>query len=171
LNENEDYFRITKSGNTHILSDRISFKWTEVVVLPIIVFLPLFYLIGWFPGLVAGVLVGIGYALYRLASSLKYTELHIDENSGIVFQLKKYKDKVSEKVLITEKYDPLNVVFNELTRSGKTKYLMTYKTHKENDLLILKNKRDKEIVEDYLRNKIEVYNNVHETHLKSSKSE
>ena len=152
MNVNEDYFKITKIEDTHILSDQVLFKWKEVLIVPIIVFVPLFYWVGWFQGLVAGLLAGIGYTLYRITSSLKYNEFHLNETTGKFSQLKKYKKKIIETLVLTEKYDPFNVSFKKITRSGNVKYLMMYRTHKEIELLVLKTKKDKDIVKDYFKN-------------------
>ncbi len=156
LNQDEDYFRITKKGHTHILSDKISVQWKELIVLPVVVFIPLLYLIGWFPGLVMGILAGVGYAIYRYASSIKYKEIHIDEETGRMSLVYFFKGKVSNEELITEKYDATHLVFTERSRSGTTKFIMTYKTHVDSDLLIIKSRKDKEYLEDYYRNEIKI---------------
>jgi len=51
VNENEDYFRITKKEDIHILSDRIPLKIKEILILPISTFL-LLIPINWIVGLV-----------------------------------------------------------------------------------------------------------------------
>ena len=158
MNQNEDYYNITKNGHTHILSDRIPVKWKEIIILPIILFVPLFYWVGWFPGLVAGFIAGVGYALYRYAASIKYKEVHIDEQTGKMVLFNLYKERITDEEVVTEKYDPKNVVFKELTRSGNTKFLMTYKTHRDTDLLIIKTKKDKELLKAYFTDQIIIHN-------------
>lgn len=101
----------------------------------------------------------IGYILYRFASWIYYSEILIDEKNGKIIQLKKILDRTQKVDLITDKFDPKRFEFLELTRSGKTKFLMSYRTHKNHELLILKNKTDKELVEKYIAEKISIYNN------------
>jgi hypothetical protein len=67
-----------------------------------------------------------GYTLYRFTSWIYYSEKMIDEKSG------------------------------KLNRRGKTKFLMNYRTHKNHELLIFKNKTDKELIEKYITEKINI---------------
>jgi hypothetical protein len=116
---------------------------------------------GWLVGIFISVLTLIGYTLYRFASWIYYSELEIDEKSGKMTRLKKVFDRIQKTELIIEKFEPTQFEYSELTRSGKTKYLMKYRTHKNHELLILKNKSDKELIEKYIAEKITVYNNVY----------
>jgi hypothetical protein len=160
LNENEDYFRISKNGNIHTLSDRIPFKWKELLVWNSISFIFLIYFLGFGIGIFVAVLTLIGYTFYRFASWIYYTELIINEKNGKITRLKKIFDRIQKAELISEKIDKNRFEYTELNRSGKTKFLMNYKTHKNNELLILRNKTDKENIEKYITEKITVYNNV-----------
>jgi len=160
LNENEDYFRISKNGDIHTLSDRIPFNWKELMIWTSASFIFLIWFLGIGVGIFVSILTLIGYTLYRFASWIYYTELKIDEKSGKVTRLKKILDRTQKMELIAEKFDPNRFEYSELTRSGKTKFLMNYRTHKNNELLILKNKADKELIEKYIAEKITVYNNV-----------
>ena len=161
MNEKEDYFRISKNGDTHTLSDRIPMNWKEVLILPISTFLIMLFVTGWLVGLLVAILSAIGYTLYRFASWIYYSEVKIDEKSGKITRLKKIFDRTQKTDLITDKFDPNRFEYTELTRSGKTKFLMNYRTHKDNELLILKNERDKNLIEKYIDEKITVYNNVY----------
>ena len=76
-----------------------------------------------------------------------------------MIRLKKILDRTQKVDLITDKFDPKRFEFLELTRSGKTRFLMNYRTHKNHELLILKNKTDKDLVENYISEKISIYNN------------
>lgn len=94
--------------------------------------------------------------LFRFASWIYYSELKIDEKSGKIIRLKKILDRTQKTELITEKFDPNRFEYSELTRSGKTKFLMNYRTHKNNELLILKNETDKELIEKYIAEQIKI---------------
>ncbi|TXD80805.1 hypothetical protein ESY86_19915 [Subsaximicrobium wynnwilliamsii] len=161
MNENEDYFRISKNGNIHTLSDRIPFKWKELIGWTSASFVFLIYFFGFGIGIFIAILTLIGYTSYRFASWIYYTELLINEKTGNMIRLKKLFDRVQKTELITEKLNPNRFEYSELKRSGKTKYLMNYRTHKNNELLILKNKTDKDIIEKYIAEKITVYNTVY----------
>lgn len=156
LNEKEDYFRISKNGRVHTLSDRIPLKWEEMVVWTSGSFLLLIYFLGIGVGIFVAVLTLIGYMLYRFAAWIYYSELKIDEKSGKMIQLKKALGQTRKVNLITEKFDPDRFEYSELIRSGKTKFLMKYRTHKDNELLILKSKKDKEHIEKYIADKINI---------------
>ncbi len=159
MNEREDYFRISKNGHVHILSDRIPFRWTELMIWSAASFAFLIYFLGLLTGVLIASLTLIGYLLYRFASWIYYSEVHIDESSGKMTRLTKILDKTRSSDLITDKFDQNRFEFSELTRSGKTKYLMNYRTHRNNELLILRNKADKERIEKYITDNITVYNN------------
>ena len=150
MNENEDYFRISKGDHTHILSDRISLRWKEVLILPILTFFIMLFVAGWFVGLVVATFSAIGYTLYRFASWMYYSEIHIDEKSSQLTRVKKILNRTQSTDLITDSLDPNRFKYTELTRSGKTKFLMSYRTHKNHDLLIVRNKTDKKLIEKYI---------------------
>lgn len=154
MNENEDYFRISKQGHVHTLSDRIPFKWKELMIWTSTSFLVLIYFLGIGVGVFVAILTLIGYVFYRFTAWIFYSEIKIDEQSGKMTRLKNFFNRTQKVELITEKFDPNQFEFTELTRSGKTKFLMNYRTHKNNELLILKNQKDKEYIENYIRKKI-----------------
>jgi hypothetical protein len=154
MSENEDYFRISKNGHVHTLSDRIPIKWKELMVWTSGSFLILIYFLGFGVGIFVAILTLIGYAFYRFASWIYYSEVEIDEKSGKLTRLKKILDRTQKTELITEKFDPNRFEYSELTRSGKTKFLMNYRTYKNHELLILKKKSDKELIEKYIAEKI-----------------
>jgi hypothetical protein len=156
MSDREDYFRISKNGHVHTLSDRIPFKWKELIVWTSASFILLIWLLGLGIGIFVAILTLSGYTLYRFASWIHYSELKIDEKSGKIIRLKKILDRTQKTELIAEKFDPNRFEYSELTRSGKTKFLMNYRTHKNNDLLILKNKTDKELIEKYIAEQIKI---------------
>ncbi len=82
MNEHEDYFRISKNGDVHTLSDRTPFKWKELVVWTSASFIFLIYFLGFGVGIFVAFLTLIGYTFYRFASWIYYSEVEIDEKSG-----------------------------------------------------------------------------------------
>ncbi len=158
MNTNEDYFQINKNGHIHILSDKIKLDWKELIVLPLMILLPIGFWFDWFIGFIIAFIAEIGYALYRIAASYKYSEVHIDEQSGRMLQRKMFKNKISEEHIITKHYDASNIEFRALTRSGKTKFLLVYKTEKDNDLIVFRTERDKQLVENYLKDEVTIHN-------------
>ncbi len=157
MNEKEDYFRILKNGNIHILSDRIPLNWKEVIFIPLSTFFVTFLLFGhWLIGILIGLLTAIGYTLYRFGAWIYYSEIQIDEKSGKITLVKKILERTQKIDLITDKFDPNRFEFSKLNRSGKNKFLMTYRTHKNYDLLILKNELDKNTIEDYIKKEIKI---------------
>jgi len=156
VNEKENYFRIYKSGDTHILSDRIQLNWKELIVWTFASFFFLIYFVGLLAGLIVATITLIGYTLYRFASWVYYSEIQIDEKSGKMTLVKKILEHTQKTDLITDKFDPNRFEYSELNRSGKKKFLMTYRTHKNYDLLILKNEFDKNKIEKYIREEIKI---------------
>tara|TARA_R110002072_G_scaffold174802_6_gene330427 strand:- start:4769 stop:5251 length:483 start_codon:yes stop_codon:yes gene_type:complete len=158
MNEQEEYFRISKNGHIHTLSDRIPFNWKELLIWTSTSFIFLILFLGIGVGIFIAVLTLIGYVLYRFTSWIYYSELKIDEKSGKIIRLKKILDRTQKTELITDKFDPNRFEYSELTRSGKTKFLMNYRTHKDYELLILRNENDKKLIENYIKEKITIYN-------------
>ncbi len=157
MNKKEDYFRILKNGNTHILSDRIPLNWKEIIFVPLSTFFVTFLSFGHLLiGILIGLLTAIGYTLYRFGAWIYYSEIQIDEKSGKMILIKKIFERTQKIDLITDKFDPNRFEFSVLNRSGKNKFLMFYRTHKNFDLLILKNEFDKNTIEDYINKEIRI---------------
>ena len=121
-------------------------------------FFLLIIMFGWFIGIFIAILTLVCYTIYRFASWFYYSEIKIDEKSGKLYRIKKILDRTQKTELISNKFEPNRFEFFELTRSGKTKFLMNYQTHKKNELLIIRNKTDKELIEKYIAEKITIYN-------------
>ncbi len=131
MNENEDYFRISKNGHIHTLSDRIPFNWKELMVFSSASLIFMIWFLGIGIGILVAILTLIGYVFYRFASWIYYSELKIDEQTGKITRLKKILDRTQKTELIANKFDSNRFEYSELTRSGKTKYSMNYRTHKK----------------------------------------
>ncbi|WP_190811687.1 hypothetical protein [Flagellimonas sp. S3867] len=154
MNDIKNYFSIKEKGKVHIISDRIPINWKEIVILPTSSFVILFFIIGWIGALVVGILSAVFYTPFRFAAWFYYSEIQIDIEKGKISLLKKILDNARSEELISNSINPDNFSFVELNRSGKTKYLLRYSSHKDNDLLILKNLEDKILVEEYISNEI-----------------
>ena len=126
MNENEDYFRTSKNGTIHTLSDRIPFNWKELLLWTSTSFIFLIWFLGIGIGIFVAFLTLIGYTIYRFASWIYYSELKIDEKSGKIIRLKKFLDRTQKTELISENFNPNRFEYSELTRSGKTKFLMNF---------------------------------------------
>lgn len=154
MDEIRNYFSIWNEGNVHIISDRIPINWKEIAILPISSFLILVFIIGWLGALVVGILSAVFYTLFRFAAWFYYSETHIDVRAGKIKRIKKILDTTRREEIISNTIDPDNFSFIELNRSGRVKYLLRYRTHKENDLLILKNLEDKNFVQSYISKEV-----------------
>ena len=152
MNEKEQYYSFTKHNNIHILSDRMPFNWKEVLIFTVTSFTFLIWFMGFLIGIYIFLLTQLGYILYRFSSSIYYTEIHFNEKTKRMVKLKKLFNSVKNSELIANSFDNNNFDFIELTRSGKTKYVLNYKTHKNNELLIIKNIDDKKQIENYIIN-------------------
>ena len=158
MSQKEDYFRISKKGHIHTLSDRIPFLWKELMIFTTANFIFIILFFGRFFGVFIAIMSLICYTVYRFASWIFYSELNIDEKSGKIIRLKKILDRTQKTELIAENFGPNRFEYLELTQSGKTKFLMKYRAYKNHELLILRNNADKEFIEKYIIEKITVYN-------------
>jgi|JI6StandDraft_1071083.scaffolds.fasta_scaffold23315_4 hypothetical protein len=161
----EDYFRIHKKENVYVLSDRIPFKWKELLLWSLTTFLGLmaFYMFNRLKLIIAIFIFGftiIPYIFFRFASWIFYTEIQINIESGEMIKVKKIVNKTQNINLITNKFDSSKFEYSEIKRSGNIKFLMNYKTHKNNELLILRNKADKELIKKYIAEKIILINKI-----------
>ncbi|MBW1294279.1 hypothetical protein [Aquimarina litoralis] len=159
MNEKEDYFFISKKKSIHVISSRTPIKWKELLVWSFSSFFFLVYFTGLLAGLIIAILTTIGYTMYRFAAWIYYTEIQINEDNGSILQVKKILGQTRSVVLIADTFDTARFEYIPLNRSGKNKFLMRYKTHKDNDLLILKNKTDRDILKDYMEKDIRISNN------------
>ncbi len=151
MNEKEDYFRISKNGAIHILRDRIPLSWKTLIVWPFVSFIITVYWLGLLVGIIIAILTLVGYILYRFTAWIFYSEIHIDEEKRECTLHKKILNRTQSVHIVTDTFDPNQFKFIPIQRSGKSKYLMQYRTHKNYDLLILKNEADKNLVEHYIR--------------------
>lgn len=150
MNHKGSYYKISKNGNVHTLSDRLPFNWKELFIWTAASSVFLIWFLGIGLGIFVAALTSIGYILYRFTAWIYYSELKIDEKTGEVTYLKKILEHTQKTELLTNKFDSKRLQFSELTRSGKTKFLMNYRTHKNYELLILNSKKDKEFIEKYI---------------------
>jgi len=70
--------------------------------------------------------------------------------------LKKILQRTQKAELITDKFDPNRFEYAVLNLSKKNKLIMSYNTHKKHQLLVLKNKDDKDLIQKYIKEKINI---------------
>ena len=148
----KQYFSIIKEDHgALIINDRIPLNWKEIGLFSISLIGLLSFVINILAGISIGIFFSLLYIVFRFMAWIFYKEIIINMFSKTI-QIKKYRlgELTSENLLDTE-LDLGNFVFKEVSRSGTIKYVLNYKTHKEHDLLILKSKSDKEIVDEYLK--------------------
>ncbi|WP_375252100.1 hypothetical protein [Dokdonia donghaensis] len=150
MNHKGNYYKISRNGNVHTLSDRLPFNWKELFNWTAASSVFLIWFLGIGLGIFVTALTSIGFISYRFTAWIYYSELKIDEKTGEVTYLRKILEHTQKTELLTNKFDSKRLQFSELTRSGKTKFLMNYRTHKNNELLILNSKKDKEFIERYI---------------------
>ena len=156
MNEHEEYFRISKQGSVHILNDRIPFKPKEFLIFTTTSLLFLIWFLGVGIGIYVAILTTIAYILYRFASWIYYSELKIDEKDKAMVRTKHILNRIHKTELITKNFDPTVLEYIPLTRSGKTKYLMNYRSHKSNALLIIRTEQDKKLIENYIAENVKL---------------
>ena len=146
------YFSITKEDHgVLIINNRIPLDWREIGSFSIALIAVLSFFVNIIAGITVGVVVSLFYILFRFTAWIFYKEIAINTSSKTVL-IKKYRlsQLTSENVLDTN----LNLgkfVFTEVSQSGTTKFVFSYKTHKVHDLLVLKSKSDKEMIEMHLK--------------------
>ena len=89
MDNEKEYFSISKHGDTHTLSDRIPFKLKELIIFNSASFLFLFLFFGIGIGIFISVLSLLFYIVFRFASWIYYTELKIDQQTENIIRLKK----------------------------------------------------------------------------------
>jgi hypothetical protein len=148
---------IEEKNDKIVLSDRMKINWKEIILFPIPFFIVMLIITQkWILALIIGLFAGVLYMIFRFSAWILYSEIHIDSQKRNLKKITMLFDKVKKIKIITDKLSVENFEFKKLERSGKLKYLMNYKTHKDNTLLILKNKSDKDYISELindLRNK------------------
>lgn len=152
LHNVKKYFLITKQDNEMlIINDRIPLNWKEIALFSTSLIGLLAFHVNIIAGITIGVVVSLLYILFRFTAWIFYKEIIINVLSKTV-QIKKYRlGKLTAENILDTDLDVGNFQFKEVSRSGKTKFVFSYKTHKVHDLLVLKSKSDKEIVDAYLK--------------------
>lgn len=133
---------IFKTEDEVIINTRIKFIGKDILfyTLPIFIFLKINYVIFVYLFL----LTIITYSLFRLFAWMYYSEIIINQKEKSINVLKFKFSNLIDKILISKDYKSENLIFQKIERSGKIKYIISYITHKENELLIVNEK-------DYLK--------------------
>jgi hypothetical protein len=161
LDEHSKYYSFRTEEDTLILSDRLEINWREILIFPLPLFIVIIIVPGlWYtpgvwlsPGLWIGaffiaVLIGFLYILLRYTASIYYSEIKINPQKGTLTSVKILFGKVRSVDVITSNFKVDHFDYIELNRSGKTKYLLCYKTHKDHNLLVIKSTEDKQQIEN-----------------------
>ncbi len=144
------YFSLTRTKNSYYINDRMRINWKEIVLFPIPFFILLFFFVGPLVALVVSIFVTILYILFRFSAWYYYTEIHIDKSIREMTIVKKSFNSTYKTEILTKDFKFENIEYKEITSGGKTKFALIYKTHKENVLFILRNKKEKDIIEEFL---------------------
>jgi hypothetical protein len=153
MDEKSKYYHIRNSKKHFILDDRIEINWIEILLYPSAIFLFLFFGTGnLIIAIPITILVGLFYTIFRYLAWFFYSELTINKTDGSVMLINKFIDKVRSTDLIDKTFQLDKVEFKKQERSGKTKYLLTYQTHKQNDIMVVKSEEHKLIIENGLKN-------------------
>jgi hypothetical protein len=133
------------------MNDRIPLDWKEIGLFSISLIGLLAFAINILAGIIIGVVVSILYVLFRFTAWIFYKEIVINISSKTLL-VKKYRlGKLIDRNLLDKDLDCDKFEFKEVTRSGTTKYVFSYTTHKTYDLLVLKSRNDKEKLDAYLK--------------------
>ena len=148
----KQYFSIKQQDNgVLIMNDRIPLDWKEIGLFSISLIGLLAFAINILAGIIIGVVVSILYVLFRFTAWIFYKEIVINISSKTLL-VKKYRlGKLIDRNLLDKDLDCDKFEFKEVTRSGTTKYVFSYTTHKTYDLLVLKSRNDKEKLDAYLK--------------------
>ena len=150
MNEKEVNFQISKEGDKIVISSRVPFKWKEILVIGPLSFVILILMFGWFVGTWVSVLSNLGYIIYRFAAWFYYSNIIIDSQMGeLTIESFLFGSRLKSE-LISNAFRVENIVFKKMARSGKTKYLMSYRRFTDKELLIIRNSSDKERIKKSL---------------------
>lgn len=158
-NQTTAYFSFRQDGTNFVLSDRMKMNRNEILIFPFPFLIFMFLITN---EIIASVIIALFatlmYIVFRFTAWIYYNELNFDIETGRLTKSTHLLNSVRKINLITDRLDFDRFEFLEQTRSGTTKYLLTYKTHRNNDLLVIRASKDKKEIEDYLKEKITGYN-------------
>ena len=89
--------------------------------------------------------------VFRYFAWFAYKEFRIDKTKGTVHIAQKLLNRTNSIEMIDKDFDFESIRFDEQTRSGKTKYILQYVTHKTSDILVVKNDADRMNIEGRLK--------------------
>lgn len=134
---NNDISIFKKDGDI-VINTRIKFISEDILyyTLPTLFFL--YYHVVLF--LCIFLLTIITYSLFRLFAWIYYSEIVLNSNHKKLYVLKYRFNKLLEKKIVSNDFKNENLQFKKSERSGKVKYIISYKTFKEYELLIVNEK-------------------------------
>lgn len=146
------YFSIRQEDRgVLIINDRIPLDWKEIGLFSISLIGLLTFAVNILVGITIGVFVSILYVLFRFTAWFIHKEIVINTSSKTLIVNKYRLGKLIDENVLDTNLKLGNFVFKEVSRSGTIKYVFSYKTHKGYDLLVLKSKSHKQILDVYLK--------------------
>ena len=148
-------FSFRQEGTNFVLSDRMKMNRKEILIFPI-PFLAFMFLITneIIPSIIIALFAAMIYIIFRCMALVYYNELNFDIETGKLTKSTFLFNSIRKINLITDKFDINRFEFIEQTRSGTSKYLLIYKTDRNNNLLVVKSCNDKKEIEDFLKDKL-----------------
>ena len=133
--------KIIESDSILIINTKQEFNWKEIFLhaIPAFLFLSFRNLI---LASIISLLVFITYLIFRVLAVIYYSEIKINFEKKLI-EINKIKfNELRSKQIITDKYNYEGITFKKIERSGRTRYIMIYKTYKENELIIINEESD-----------------------------
>jgi len=129
---------IYKIDDEVIINTRVKFISKDIFyyTLPTIILIPMHFLIFVYVFL----LTLITYSLFRLFTWMYYSEIIINQKKGTLYVSKFKFSNLLDKKLVSSDFIYENLKFKKIERRGKIKYIISYETHKEIELLIITEK-------------------------------
>ena len=162
MKENSKYYHILDSDDKFIIDDRLEINRNEILIY-FITLLIAFLFLSDFNLIIAvplSILFSLFYISFRYFAWFKYSELSIDKLNASVKKVNKLFNKTKSVELLDKAYDFSKIEFDKHERSGKTKYVLKYKTHKSYEILVIKSNEDRLVIEQALKNIKTMPNNI-----------
>ena len=124
-----------------VINTKQKFVFLEIVIYSLTAFL-FFFLTNFIVATLITFFVFITYFVFRVISVAYYSIIIFDFNKKEIVKESYRGNEIVDSKLITNRLETKNIIFKEIIRSGKTKYLLSYKSYKEIELVLIKEKED-----------------------------
>jgi hypothetical protein len=155
-------FNVALTNGTLEVNNKEPFSKREVLLypLPLIVVLGLALLL-FGSSLLQAALVALGFsffigllfALYKFFSSMHYTAFIIQQDGLVVLSSMK-NNKVKRTKILDTSFELKKLVFKKVVSSGKTKYLMSYKSAVDEPIWVINSEEEKERIQHFIQSAI-----------------